>query len=106
VCVWVGRRRKKRIFEGFGSRLASAEREERFEEFEEQFCDRIVCCVVGSFSFVFGGDCVNRELLEVGCIFCLGCFVFFFGFRGVGGRKEGLRRVVTEASAGTYEAGW
>jgi hypothetical protein len=33
----VGRRRKKRIFEGFGCRLASAEREERFEEFEEQF---------------------------------------------------------------------
>ncbi len=35
VCVSVGRRRKKRIFEGFGSRLASAEREDRFEEFEE-----------------------------------------------------------------------
>jgi hypothetical protein len=28
----VGGRRKKRIFEGFGSRLASAEREDRFEE--------------------------------------------------------------------------
>ncbi len=61
----------------------------------------MLCCVVGSFSFVFGGDCVNRELLEVGCIFCLGCFVFFFASEGwVGGWKEGLRRVVAEASAG------
>ncbi len=32
VCVSVGGRRKKRISEGFGSRLASAEREDRFEE--------------------------------------------------------------------------
>ncbi len=50
----------------------------------------MLCCVVGSFSFVFGGDCENRELLEVGCIFCLGCFVFVFASEGwvVEGRTQ------------------
>jgi hypothetical protein len=91
VCVWVGRRRKKRIFEGFGSRLASAEREERFEEFEEQFCDRIVCCVVlWEVSLLF-----LEEIVKTGSFWKLVAFFvwvvlcFFLASEGwVEGRKD------------------